>query len=364
MTVYYIMIFSLVVLCLFAEKASVEKVEQVSINYKRTLFYESKVSKFFVFLIFVLLAFVAAFRYKVGTDFHSYYRTGIWAGKFENGNFKEPGFTLFSLIASFLFDGKDGAVTMLSAIVTVALFVFTIAKRSDNITISMLLFVFTGCFTGLFNGIRQYLATAIMFAGFHYVYEKKFTKWLLVVLLASTIHITAILMILVYFTCNLKTNYKTLLLYFSFAAVALFLYEPLFDLVGALKQDEINSDLGYMSRQVNILRVLVQCVPLIMMVIIGGRRISRDVDCRALFNVSLLNAALAIASMNSAYFSRFYIYTMCFQVLMYPKVLSRANTKVRTVLSIIMILCYAVFWYYEVSNSSSLNDFHWLFVYL
>ena len=317
-----------------------------------------------IFLIFFVLAFVAAFRYKVGTDFPSYYKTSNWAGKFKRGEFDDPGFTVFSLLAEFLFQGKNGAITILASIVTVALFVFTIAKHGENLTVSLLLFIFVGCFTGLFNGVRQYLAAGILFAGFHFVQEKKLIKWTLIVLLATSIHVTAILMFFVYFACNLKCDLKTVLLYIVLAILLLFLYEPLFNLVGALKQEEINTEVGYVTRQVNILRILVQCVPMALLVFVPNSKINEDADCKTLFNISLLNAAIAVASMNSAYFARFFIYTMCFQVLMYPKIFKKMNKDNRNIFTSLLLFFYFIFWLYETSNSVNLNNFQWIFKYL
>ena len=362
MSVYFITIFIMLALCWLYTKVFIKETDKTEIS-QQTLLKSEKNKKFIVFLIFALFAFVAGFRYKVGTDFHSYYRTDIWANKFKEGDFGDPGFTLLAIIASFLFNGANGAVTILSAIITVALFIFTIAKRSENLTVSLLLFIFVGCFTGLFNGVRQYLATAILFAGFYYIQEKKLFKWTLVVLVASTMHVTAILMFFIYFACNLKCNLLTVIIYFAFAIVLLYLYEPLFDLIGVLKQEEIDAELGYMSRQVNILRILVQCVPLILFLIVSKNSINDDVECSTLFNVCLLNAAIAIASMNSTYFARFFIYTMGFQALMYPKMLNKASQTNKLVFTTLLLIFYFAFWFYEVSKSSSLVNFQWIFNY-
>ena len=314
--------------------------------------------------VFFVLAFVAAFRYRVGTDFHSYFKTETWAGKFVEGDFSDPGFTLFAKIASWLFGGKDGAVTILSAIVTVALFIFTIAKHSESFTMSVFLFVFIGCFTGMFNGVRQYLATGILFAGFHYVVNKKLIKWLIVVLIASTVHITAILMFFVYFICNLKCDWKLILLYFILAVVLLFAYEPLFDLIGNLKQEEIDTSYEYMNSSVNIFRILVQCAPIVLFLFVDRSKLNSDKEARFLFNICLFNGALAIAAMNSPYLARFWIYTSCFQVLMYPKVLNKISGNDKIIFTIIIIACYVVFWAYEIMNSPALSTFRWIFNYL
>ena len=363
MGVYFITIIIMALLCWALSIVSVKETAEQSVS-KERLLRAHKDKKIIVFLIFLLMAFVAAFRYWVGTDFYVYYRTYIYSTKFAKKDFTEPGFTILAILADWLFQGKNGGLTILSAAITVALFIFTIAKRSENLTVSLFLFIFVGCFTGMFNGVRQYLATGILFAGFHFVQEKKLLKWTLIVLLATSIHVTAILMFFVYFACNLKCDLKTVLLYIVLAILLLFLYEPLFNLVGALKQEEINTEVGYVTRQVNILRILVQCVPVVLLVFVPSSKINKDTDCKTLFNISLLNAAIAVASMNSAYFARFFIYTMCFQILMYPKMLNKMDKTTKKILTVLLISLYAIFWLYEVANSSSLNNFQWIFKYL
>lgn len=323
-----------------------------------------KSKKLTVWILFFILAFVAAFRYGVGTDFYAYYKTSGWTNQFQRGEYSDPGFTLFAIVCRTIFGDRNGSLTIGAAIVTCALFVFTIAKRSENLTISILLFVFAGCFLGMFNGVRQYLSTAILFAGHHFVLEKKPIKWLLVVLLAASMHVTAILMFFIYFICNWKCDWKLVLMYFALAVVLLFAYEPLFDLVGALKQDEIDTSYEYMSSQVNILRILVQCVPIILLFFVDKEKVNNDKDARFLFNICLLNGAFAVAAMNSPYLSRFWIYTSCFQVLMYPKILSKMGKENKPIFTFLLLACYAGFWAYEVLNSTSLVTFKWIFNYL
>jgi transmembrane protein EpsG len=343
-----------------AEKAS-STVQSTEGEFK--LLNHKKRNNVAVWLVFLCFAFVAAFRYGVGVDFFSYY-SNKWALKFKKEQYDDPGFTLLAIISDTLFFGKEGSLTIIAAIITTALFIFTIAKRSENFCMGCLLFVFVGCFTGMFNGVRQFLAAAILFAGYPFVVEKKFWKWTIVVALATSIHFTAILMFFIYFIGNLKCNGRLVTCYFLTAIVLLYLYEPLFNLVGALKQEEINTSSAYMTTRVNALRVIVQCAPLIMFLFINKEKINDDPDCRFLFNVCLFNAALAVAAMNSAYLSRFYIYTSTFQILMYPKLFSKATKENSLILTSFLMVFYFVYWLYGVHIDSSVNHFRWLFPYL
>lgn len=357
MLVYLVML-ALLLAVLLLEKTLVPQ-SMIDNKHQKT-----ELNRISIGIIFLILTFVAAFRYGVGTDFYSYYKNNNWINRFEEGNYSDPGFTVFSIVCDFLFRGQKGAITIGAAIVTIALFVFTIAKHGENNSISIFLFIFAGCFLGMFNGVRQYLATAILFAGYRFVVDKKPIKWLLVVLLATSIHITAILMFFIYFLCNLKCDWKLVFIYFVLAIVLLFAYEPLFNLVGALKQDTIDTSDVYMSGTVNRLRIVVQCVPMIMLFFLDKTKLNEDKEARFLFNISLLNGALAIAAMNSPYLSRFWIYTSCFQILMYPKIFGKMKDENKSLFTIFLLFFYAIFWAYEVMNSESLSTFQWLFNYI
>ncbi len=364
MTVYLIMLALVVVFSIFATEYSTTKTIAIGDQNNLQFVKQKKPNGIFVWLIFLCFAFVGVFRYGVGVDFFSYYKTQNWASRFQKGDYNDPGFTIFANLCILVFGEIEGAVTMGAAIVTIALFVFTIAKQSDKLTISLLLFIFIGCFTGMFNGVRQFLAAAILFAGYPYIVSKKIWKWLIVVALASSIHITAILMFFIYFACNLKCNLKLVVGYFLIAVVLLFLYEPLFDIVSTLKQEEVSSEYSYMTTRVNTLRVLVQCVPLLMFLFVPKKKINEDPECKFLFNICLLNSAIAVAAINSAYFSRFSIYTYTFQILMYPKILSRMTKQNAQILSMLLIVCYSIYWVYSIDKDSSLSVFRWIFPYL
>ena len=357
MIVYLIML-ALLLAVLLLEKSFAPQCIIENRNQKK------KANKLSIWIIFLILTFVAAFRYGVGTDFYSYYKTNNSANRFEKGNYSDPGFTIFSICCRVILGDRNGAVTMGAAIITVALFVVTLAKHSEDFYISIFLFIFAGCFLGLFNGVRQYLATAILFAGYPFIINKKPIKWAVVVLLASSIHITAILMFFVYFICNLKCDWKLVLGYFLLAIILLFAYEPLFNFIGNLKQDKIDTSDAYMRSSVNILRIAVQCVPIVLLFFVDKEKINNDPESRFLFNICLLNGALAIAAMNSPYLSRFWIYTSCFQILMYPKIFNKMRNDNKLLFTILLMVCYAAFWGYEVMNSSALSTFRWIFDYL
>ena len=72
-------------------------------------------------------------------------------------------------------------------------------KYSDGFFTSMILFILWGTWTWMFNGIRQFLAVAITFLGLKLIDEDEPIKYIIVALIASRIHTSALMMIPVYF---------------------------------------------------------------------------------------------------------------------------------------------------------------------
>ena len=71
-------------------------------------------------------------------------------------------------------------------------------KYSEGYFTSMVLFILWGTWSWMFNGIRQFLAVSITFLGLILIDEDEPIKYIIVVLIASRIHTSAIMMIPVF----------------------------------------------------------------------------------------------------------------------------------------------------------------------
>ena len=72
-------------------------------------------------------------------------------------------------------------------------------RYSDAFFTSTILFMLWGTWAWMFNGIRQFWAVSITFLGLRFIDEDKPVQYLIIVLIASRIHATALLMIPIYF---------------------------------------------------------------------------------------------------------------------------------------------------------------------
>lgn len=321
---------------------------------------------YFLLLVTLVLILVAGFRSGVGTDYWTYKSLySFYADTWRESliNFNEPGIKIIAALSSVIYDDAS-TMFFISSLITVGLSVWTIYKHSDYFSLSILLYIFIGAWHGSFNGVRQYLACAILFAGHRYIIKKEFKKYCLIVFLASAFHISALSMIVLYFVPKRQLKYKDIILLGIFIILGLSLYDPALELVNNVLMNSNRNPLSiedsYLTQQVSILRIGVMVAPSILYLIINPKDILRLED-NFYINMLFINASVYIITMNSAYFARFAIYTNIYVTLSFPRIFKGVNKKLSRLIIYIALILYAVFWGYEIIITENLRNFQWIF---
>src|SRR5690606_35264220 len=123
---------------------------------------------------------------------HSYNITqfNLETVKFE-GDF---GFNLFQMLLQMI--SLDPQLLIFStAFITHMLIISVFYRYAKLFEVSMYVFITSGLFTVSMNGIRQFLAAAIIFTATKFLIEGHFKKYAVVVLLAATIHTSALILL-------------------------------------------------------------------------------------------------------------------------------------------------------------------------
>ena len=265
-----------------------------------------------------ILIFISSIRYWVGTDYAQYfYSYSAFAKNVVRAikELDEPGLNVLSWLSEKTIGNFSGMFFYMS-LVTILFCCYSIYKYSTNYLYSFFLYITAGCWMLSFNAVRQCAAIALLLFGVRYIYERKFWKYLFIVLIAFLFHRSAIVFILLYFVLDKKVDPKTII---SLVVVGVFLM-----LGGGLIIRFIGTNIDrytvenlernvYVLQRVNSLRVLVAVVPVIIAYFIYGLRGLNENEDRAFsFNILLLNAVLAIGTSGSAYLARFALYTNIF----------------------------------------------------
>lgn len=156
---------------------------------------------FNIFFFFIPSTFVMGFRYGVGTDYNSY--ESIFVSINQNIQTTmvdniEYGFYYLNKFLSLLTNNPQ-SIFVLSSLLIMGFYISGIYKRSRDNSLSFLLFIGLGYYFNSMNGLRQFIAIAIVFFATHYLetFEKgsnfKFITW---VVIASLFHKTALIMLI------------------------------------------------------------------------------------------------------------------------------------------------------------------------
>ncbi len=365
MRVYYLTILWVAITALFSQEA--KRIEVKDKTLSPNLFDKIPLSSFFIFLSFLGLFLVAGLRWRVGTDYWQY-ASLYWSYsrvpinelfRLKLSNIGSFGIRTISIISRYTYD-DSATMFFLVSLVTIGLCVFHIARTSKTFLYSILLFIFIGSWHGSFNGIRQYMAMAVIFAGSGFIIERKFWKYAIVVFLASLCHTSALVMLPVYFIVRRKVDYKQWFLLVAIGIIMISSYDILFKVSAIILDKQMISTNPYMTKRVNILRVAISWAPLAIYYMV--RRVyGKDTESNFYINMLLVNAILRVGTMNSAYLMRIASYTGIFSSLAIPRLLECFDKKSAILLKILILGLYIIFWYIEVSKTPNLYHFKWIF---
>lgn len=247
--------------------------------------------------------------------------------------------------------------------VSIALFLY---KYSINFTYSVYFFFTTSTFLWLVNGIRQFLAVAVILFFVDWVKERKTVPFIIVIVIAYFIHSSALLWIPVYFIINFEPWSKKFIILSAIITIALYIYTR----TSALEDSEYSylNNVEYRNG-VNPIRVLVMAMPSLMAFI---RRKEINVDDKPFIkfwiNLSVLTTECYLVSMfTSGVMGRMPIYFQMFNLLLLPWLLKNGfdESMGKSILIASLIGYFAYFWYdmYIAGNgqyvSNSLGYSYW-----
>jgi transmembrane protein EpsG len=259
------------------------------------------------------------------------------------------GFKILEIVFKEIVSSNYHAWLMFIAIVTGMCIAITFYKYSHNYFYSVFLFLATTDFSWLMNGIRQFLAVAIIFAATPLIKENKWFKFILIVLLASAIHGTALMMIPIYFFARGKPwTSRTL---FLFAGVLLIMFftssftNILEDVFAETKYENIG-DQFMQDDGVNPIRVLVFSITTILSFVARNRLPKDDILINIFINMSLVTSGLYLIAMvtSGILLGRLPMYTQLYQYMLLPYIIDnlfekRTKSLIYTA-SIILFLLY------------------------
>lgn len=264
---------------------------------------------------------------------------------------KDKGYAILEVLFKQFISDDYHWWLLLIATVSGAAIMYTLYKYSIDFGMSFFLFIASTQFTWLINGMRQFTAVCLIFAAITLMLEKKWWQYILVVLLASTFHGTAIIMIPTYFIAQWKPfSLKSIIASVAIAVAGINIgrFEFLFDNT----QYEGYLDTILETSGMNVIRFLVAAVPLV--IAVAGRKIIAAKNNR-LINICVNMSCFYIAVQFSAlfiganYIGRIAAYFNIYNLILLPWMIKNCFTKgSERLVKLACVICYCVYFYYQM----------------
>ena len=214
-------------------------------------------------ITFGYMWFIATFREGIGNDYQNYIAIfeEIRAANGLSGLMElnyEPGFVLISKVMS-LFVHSPVVMYGVYELLILLPIVWFIYRHCEDVWFSTWLFVTLTFFYTSMNFVRQSLACSVIVMGYDFLRKRKTLAFLLIVLLAMSMHKTVFIMIPVYFICHFPLNKKVGIFY---GATTLFLFlfsSPILDFVTQFVFSEYR-DTVYLKQGLDIIFLMLPAV--------------------------------------------------------------------------------------------------------
>ncbi len=280
-------------------------------------------------------------------------------GTYLAGVEKDKGFYFLMSLSKCLFGESDVLFFILLAALQLLIVMWVCRKYSEDYWFSIFLFIATTDYLSwTFNGIRQFTAVVLIYAATPLIIKRKYIPSILIILLASTMHQSALLMIPVIFIIQGKAwNKKTVLCIIACLFALLFVdqFTNIMDtMLSETQYGNVVSDYqSWNDDGTNPLRVLVYSVPTILS-LIGLKYIREEDDPVINFAVgaSAITYGIYIVSMvtSGIFLGRLPIYVSLWsQCILLPWEINHLFTaKSARFIKLVAVICYCVFFFYQM----------------
>lgn len=205
-------------------------------------------SIYFVLMIMPVVL-VSGLRYGISVDYINIYQRGFYRiteGNISQSDF-EIGFQLLVKACATIVD-EPWFMFLVVALITIVIFFESAKKCSKNFVLSVSLFFLIGIYFDTFNGIRQYIAVALFVYSYRYIRDKRFWKFLIIMLIAGLFHTSAFFFIPVYWLHKININFRKwliiILTLFIFSGQLINLYVVLLSRLGKYNEYIIRNTLA------------------------------------------------------------------------------------------------------------------------
>lgn len=323
------------------------------INGRVRLYHNGKINKvrMGVFFSFLPPFIIAACRYYVGTDYLRTYYTGFY--RILEGNKVdgfEPGYYLLNKFIQLFTDNVFWLI-VITSLIFVGFVYKSIGDISENIPLSIILFLITRYYFVGMNGVRQFMGMAILTYSLKYLYEdEEKRKFFFCVVLACSFHYMCILFIPVFFLPKIELSKKRIVLAIGLTLV-LFTYgvSTILKIITGTKYALLTQKYGVCGLKFTLFTIVLNLF-LFLIGYCGYEQRKNDIKYRLFLNIEFMALLVSLVIRSIPLMERVYWFFSFPIVITFPYLsLSIEKKKTRKIIVLIMIAIFFVYMIYDIS---------------
>lgn len=349
--------------------------------------------KIICLLMLIPLYILTAFRsVNVGTDTLTYYNAFNYIIHYSSildaihYSRMEAGYVVLNYIVGSFGGSFLTLQIIISSFIYISVFRF-ILNNSQNIGLSCFLFLTLRMFCGPMNTVREWIAIAILLFAIHYICQRKFIRFLLMVIAASLFHFTALIFLVMYPLYAIKRMSVISIGAFFASCVVVILGNTFFSFIfNTIGRYEGYLNTQYFAGGINIATVISIFVTAVFMVLayctktieLFDRRLvsvkwkgnsfikEGNSETDKLFSIMMvLYTSLIFVGIVSTIMSRVASYFIVSILIVIPHALNNIKNKSVSFIVMILIASICVVYFYLVLRYrpgwNGINNFSWYF---
>ena len=354
MTIFWITLFSVYILGFCA------RTPLYNFNLNRHSLETIRPNKVLTVIITMILVLVAGLRSNIG-DTGAYKRIYI-QNNFTLSTIEFSGDFGFDILQAMLqkISSEPQILIFTTALITNALIIIIVYKYTKLFELSLFFYITSGIYLVTMNGIRQYLAASIIFLGTPFLLNRDWKKYFLLVLLASTFHNSALILIPTYFFVNSKAWKPKTFFLLGAGIILAIIYQYIYPLIYGAAGSRFGEYQNFDEGGANILRVLVTATP-IMVAYLGRKKLEKITPLSDIMvNMSILGLFFMILSLQNWIFARMAIYYNLYQIILISWLIDLFAKRDQKIVYVIILFCFLFYFYYEhviILNVQYRSDF-------
>ena len=249
---------------------------------------------------------------------------------------------------------------MFFALTSIPVYLWFIRKYTCNLTLSVYFFITMGTYVFSMAAVKQTAAVALLMIASDRAFEKKYVQFAVWLLIAELFHPYAFVYLIVPFMSFIPWTWKTYVLLAGTALVSTGLsrfMRGILAMTDALGGDYSATE--FLGEGVSIFRVLVVWVPLGLSFLARKYiRVNSDRISNYIINLTMVNAMIMFVGLfgTANYFARLANYFLVYQTLSLPLIFNCFTEKSRKLLILTSVICYFIFFYYEITIANGRFD--------